>query len=308
MKKEEKIVQGIEFLKNRNFREAEDTFQLLIKSGENEPKILELKGDSLYGQVRIGYAQKCYHDAIDTVMTEIYDSIKSSKINDNLRTNYERLLKKLVDPDVRLYPEYDDLVSRIQKGEHPRLVSDLKSELENPEFELNYCGDYYTRKRNYDKAIKDELSIQIYTNKSKDSSSIISTRMLEFLQKNNKLDIDVIIPAPNHESDIPRICKGVSIALNLAAKLGKPCVVNALEKIEESDENRKNTGIYARRKLAKAQHKILDSGEIINKNILLVDDVLVSGGTVETCAKLLMDNGARHVDILCAGKSFYSPD
>lgn len=27
---------------------------------------------------------------------------------------------------------------------------------------------------------------------------------------------------------------------------------------------------------------------------------------LETCAKLLMDNGARHVDILCAEKSVYS--
>lgn len=307
MRKEEIIQQGKEFLKNNNFKVAEDVFQLLINAEENDPEILELKGDSLSGQVRIGYAQKYYHDAIDTIMVEIYDSIKSSKIDDNLKINYERLLKKLVNPDVRLYPEYDELVSRIQKGDHPRLVSDLKEELENPNFELNYCGNYYTRKRDYDKAIKDELSIQIYANKTRDSSSIISTRMLEFLQKNDILDIDVIVPAPNHSLDEPQICKGVSIALSLAKKLEKHCVLNALEKIEESDENRKNSGVHTRGKLAEEQHQILDNKEIINKNILLVDDVLVTGATVKKCAKLLMDNGARHVDILCAGKSYFSP-
>ncbi len=308
IKKDELIRQGKEFLKEKNFRAAEDTFQLLIKAGENESEILELKGDSLYGQGRESFAQKMYCEAIENIMTEIFDSIEDSRIGDKMKMHYEKLLKKLVDPDVRLYPEYDDLISRIKDGEHPRLLNNLKHELEKREFELNYCGDYYTRKRDYEKAIKDKFSMQIYTNKSRDSSEIISTRMLEYLQENNKLNIDVIVPAPNHESDNPQICKGVSIALSLAKKLGKPCVLDALEKIEESEDNRKNLGIYARKKLAEEQHRILNNSEIINKKILLVDDVLVSGGTIEICAKLLMDNGARHVDILCAGKSFYSPD
>ena len=49
-------------------------------------------------------------------------------------------------------------------------------------------------------------------------------------------------------------------------------MVNALEKIKESDDNRKNSGIYAKRKLGK-EHRILDSSKIINKSILLVDGI-----------------------------------
>lgn len=305
MNKETIIEQGKEFLKNKNFRAAEDTFQLLIKAGENEPEILELKGDSLVGQMRIGYAQKCYDDAIEMIMTEIHDSVKSSRIDDSLKRNYEQLMNKLNDPDVRLYPEYGDLIFKIQKGEHPRLLSDLKHKLTNPKFELNYCGDYFTKNRDPEKYQTDQLTTQIIANKSTDSSEFISSKMLEYLQKNNKLNMDVIIPAPNHESDEPQICKGVSIALSLAKKLEKPCVLDALEKIEESNKNRKSYGPYTRKKLAEEQHRILDKSKIINKNILLVDDVLVSGGTVKACAKLLMDNGARHVDILCAGRSVY---
>lgn len=302
MNKKVIIEQGKEFLKSRNFRAAEDAFQSLIKAGENEPEILELKGDSLVGQMRIDYAQKCYCDAIEMVMIKIYDSIKSSEINDSLKINYEQLLNKLDVLDVRLYPKYSDLISKIQEGEHPRLSSNLKHKLTNPKFKLNYCGNYYTKKRDPEKYQTDQLTIEIIANKSTDSSEFISSKMLEYIQNNN-INIDIIIPTPNHKS---KICKGVSIALSLAKKLKKPCVLDALEKIEESNKNRKSYGPDGRKKLAKEQHKILDSSKIINKNILLVDDVLVSGSTVTACAKLLMDNGARHVDILCAGKSVQS--
>lgn len=279
MNKETIIEQGKEFLKNKNFRAAEDAFQLLINAGENKPEILELKGDSLVGQIRIGYSQKCYDDAIEIVMTEIYDSVKYSKINDSLKINYKRLLNKLNDPDVRLYPEYSDLISKIQEEEHPRLLNDFKHELANPKFELNYCGDYFTKNRDPEKYQTDQLTTQIIANKSTDSSEFISSKMLEYVQNKN-INIDVIIPAPNHNSEI---CKGVSIALSLAKKLEKPCVLDALEKIEESNKNRKSYRPYSRRKLAKEQHKILNKSKIINKNILLVDDVLVSGGTRNMC-------------------------
>ena len=44
------------------------------------------------------------------------------------------------------------------------------------------------------------------------------------------------------------------------------------------------------------------SFEILNKNILIIDDVFTTGSTVNECAKKLFIAGAKNIDVLTIAK------
>ena len=47
------------------------------------------------------------------------------------------------------------------------------------------------------------------------------------------------------------------------------------------------------------QHLYYTTGSLNNQHVLLVDDVITSGATIETCAQSLIDAGARKVSVYC---------
>jgi ComF family protein len=48
---------------------------------------------------------------------------------------------------------------------------------------------------------------------------------------------------------------------------------------------------------------IVDRGRVVDKRILLVDDIYTTGATVNECARLLLDNGARFIDVLTLARA-----
>lgn len=48
-----------------------------------------------------------------------------------------------------------------------------------------------------------------------------------------------------------------------------------------------------------------DCAHILDKTLLLVDDVMTTGATVEECVRVLLRNGARAVYVLCAARRLY---
>jgi len=65
------------------------------------------------------------------------------------------------------------------------------------------------------------------------------------------------------------------------------------------------TGLGRRQRAAniKDAFELVDEAKIIDKRILLVDDVYTTGATVDECARLLLSHGAAHVDVLSLARA-----
>lgn len=225
-----------------------------------------------------------------------------------LPNEYRRIRNKLTNIDERLYPKFETLCARISNDEHPRLIDTLKKELLftiSPPLTCEIYYGYGQHKNLFNKSI---FSQQILNNKHVDNnaSDFLSRIMFDKIQSDytNLKEVNVLVPVPNMLGK-PQIACGVSLALKLSKMLGKPCEQNVLAKIKSFPERKDpKTSDAERERMANESYIISDSTPIKNKSILLVDDVLVGGSTTRKCANLLIDNGARHVKIICAGKSF----
>ena len=65
------------------------------------------------------------------------------------------------------------------------------------------------------------------------------------------------------------------------------------------------TGLGRKKRLKNIKNafKINDSSKIPGKRILLVDDVYTTGATVNECAKTLISDGAKRVDVLTLARA-----
>lgn len=112
---------------------------------------------------------------------------------------------------------------------------------------------------------------------------------------------DVIIPIPIHKEKLKE--RGYNQALLMAKALSKftgvktdgKTVIRTVKTLPN-----KKLGAWERFENMKGAFQIAEGREkqIINKNILLVDDIYTTGATVDICSKLLLEKGAAKVYVL----------
>ena len=124
--------------------------------------------------------------------------------------------------------------------------------------------------------------------------------------------IDVVIPVPLHLKRFRQ--RGFNQAylllrdwLTIAEQM--PFEIGDLE-IERDVLSRTvptlpQTGLDRRQRAAniKDAFELVNEAKIIDKRILLVDDVYTTGATVDECARLLLHHGAAHVDVLSLARA-----
>jgi ComF family protein len=112
----------------------------------------------------------------------------------------------------------------------------------------------------------------------------------ELAEQKNLEDVDVILPIPLHERKLK--LRGFNqsewFAKGLAQGLGKPLEVNFLTRLIDTKTQTKKKK-YARWENVEGVFGLNRSGDLIHKHILLVDDVITTGATIEAAWQAMKD-------------------
>ncbi|MDR2934250.1 MAG: ComF family protein [Rickettsiales bacterium] len=130
----------------------------------------------------------------------------------------------------------------------------------------------------------------------------ISDLMVATISSENDIldDLDFIIPVPLHFKRLlkRKYNQAALLATCISQKVSAP-YLNALRRIRFS-ESQGHLSLKKRRENIKNcfDIRLQCVKKIINKNILLIDDVMTTGATVNECAKMLKKAGAKKVYVL----------
>jgi len=114
-------------------------------------------------------------------------------------------------------------------------------------------------------------------------------------------EVDIVAPVPLHWRRMwaRRFNQSATLARLLAEPRGLPVSYAALKRVKATPQQ---VGLTRTERAANVQGAFrvdaAGKAEIAGRTVLLVDDVLTSGATVDACARALLRAGARQVDVL----------
>ena len=181
--------------------------------------------------------------------------------------------------------------------------------------EADYCLTCKEHLRNFDSA----RSCVVYDDKAKEIVRGLKFGRRKYLAKyvSNFLieryeecyadkNIDYIIPVPIMKKRQEE--RGYNQAEAIAKKLGEhynlPIRTDVVEKIRQNEEQAKLSG-KAREDNVIGVYKAVDSKEVKDKTVLIVDDVITTGSTASELAKILVKAKAKNVYVLTFASTRY---
>ena len=110
-------------------------------------------------------------------------------------------------------------------------------------------------------------------------------------------EADAIAPAPLHRLRLlrRRYNQAAEVARPLSRLTGVPYLADALVRRRATESQAGKSGAHRRRNLAGAFHA--DRRKVEGRRILVIDDVMTTGATLEGCARALKAAGAARVDV-----------
>ncbi len=117
-------------------------------------------------------------------------------------------------------------------------------------------------------------------------------------------EIDIIVPVPLHNIQLSRrgFNQSEIIASGLAEGMGKPLNVNTLFRVVANPTQTKKHR-YERWTNVKGIFELRNSDVIENKHIMIVDDVVTTGATLEACAETLLKGRGVKISVFALAKA-----
>jgi ComF family protein len=117
-------------------------------------------------------------------------------------------------------------------------------------------------------------------------------------------EVDLLVPVPLHWRRIYKrgFNQSALLAQHLGKALKKEVDISSLKKIKNT-LSQGELSLEERQKNVATCFQITSPSKIKNKSILLIDDVMTTGATLNACAKILLkEGGAKDVKALCVAR------
>ncbi len=130
----------------------------------------------------------------------------------------------------------------------------------------------------------------------------LSKPLAEFLLFYDTEGIDAVIPVPLSPSGLKN--RGFNQALLLSLHLSRerkiPLLMDVLRKVLDTPPQ---VGLSAKERAANVKKTFACTGTLTGMNMLLIDDVMTTGATVNACSKQLLSAGAKSVSVLTLARA-----
>ncbi|MDD3181425.1 MAG: ComF family protein [Alphaproteobacteria bacterium] len=115
---------------------------------------------------------------------------------------------------------------------------------------------------------------------------------------------DVIVPVPLHRWRLlkRRYNQAALLAQAVGAQVQRPVAVDALVRVRAT-ASQGHMNRAERYKNVEAAFVVAAPSKVKGKRIVLIDDVLTSGATVESCARILLEAGALMVNVVSLART-----
>lgn len=115
---------------------------------------------------------------------------------------------------------------------------------------------------------------------------------------------DIIVPVPLHRWRLlkRRYNQAALLAQAIGAQVGLPVSVAALTRVKAT-ASQGHLNRAQRQKNVAGAFAVSDPAKVKGKRIVLIDDVLTSGATVEACARVLLAAGASMVNVVSLART-----
>ena len=174
--------------------------------------------------------------------------------------------------------------------------------------EINKEPNFYFDEKIHLFMYKDEIRNKIIDYKFNGKAYLYKT-FSEFFVKNKKINVffekyDIIIAVPMHKrkEKIRGYNQSALIAKEIANRNNKlkyenDILLKIINNKVQSTLSKKEREINV-----KNAYKVLEKQKLINKNVIIFDDIYTTGNTVNECARILKENGANKIGILTIAK------